>query len=87
VRVGAEREVPARFTLLQSASVARRAIVVVVGPVLWVVALVVVGVVVDQRQAVEFGLIVTLVAFVLSLSVSALARRRRLREERDAEAL
>jgi hypothetical protein len=80
-------ELPARFTPLQSATAVRRAIVVVVGPLLWLVALVVVGVVVDQRQAVELGLIVTLVAFVLSLFMSLLARRRRLlREEGDAEA-
>jgi hypothetical protein len=53
--------------------------------VLWLVAVVVVSVVVDRRDAVEIGLIVTLAASVLSLPVSVVARRRRLREERDAE--
>jgi hypothetical protein len=58
--------------------------VVVVGPLLWFAAVAFLGVVVDRADAVEIGLIVTVTTFVVSLFVSALARRRRLREERDA---
>lgn len=83
--MAAERELPARFTPLHSASPARRALALLVGPLLWLVAIVVVSVVVDRVDAVEIGLRVALVAFVLSLPVSAFARRRRLREERDAQ--
>ena len=75
---------PARFTPLARASRAQRATVLVVGPLLWLAAVIFVGVIVDRGNAVEIGLVVALVAFVLSLLVSALARRRRLREEREA---
>jgi hypothetical protein len=85
LRVAAERELPAQFTPLHSASPGQRVLVLVVGPLLWLVAVVVVSVVADRRDAVEIGLIVTLAASVLSLPVSVVARRRRLREERDAE--
>ena len=74
-----------QFTPLRTASPGRRALVLVLGPLLWLVALVVVGAVVSRYRAVEFGLIVALIAFALSLVVSLVARRRRLHEERDAD--
>lgn len=76
----------AQFTPLRIASPGRRALVLVVGPLLWLLAVVVVGIVVHYRRAVELGLIVSLIAFVLSLVVSMIARQRRLREERAADA-
>jgi hypothetical protein len=77
-------EAPARFTPLQRASPGRRVLVLVVGPLLWLAALLVVGIVVRRSDAVGYGLAVTAIAFLASLGLSALARRRRLREERRA---
>jgi hypothetical protein len=84
-RGATQRELPARFTPLQTASVSRRVLVFVVGPLLWLGAIIVVGVVVDRDGVVEASLLVTLIAFVLGLALSVIARRRRLREEREAE--
>jgi hypothetical protein len=83
-RVSSGQELPARFTPLERASVGRRAAVAIFGPLLWLVGIVLVSVVVDRAEAVEVGLIVTLVAFAVSLFVCVLARRRRLSEERGA---
>jgi Flp pilus assembly protein TadB len=76
-------EAPARFTPQQTASSGRRVLVLVVGPLLWLAALVVVGIVARRSDAVGYGLAVTAIAFLVSLCLSALARRRRLREERQ----
>ena len=83
--MAAAPELPARFTPLQRASVARRALVLVAGPLLWLVGLVVVGTVVDRLGVVEFALALTGIAFLVSVPLSALARRRRLRAEREAD--
>ena len=79
--MAAAPELPARFTPLQRASVARRTLVVVFGPLLWLVALVVVGVVLERRRAVEIALIVTLIALLLSIPLSVLGRRGRIARE------
>jgi hypothetical protein len=76
---------PADFRPLQRASRPVRVLVFVFGPLLWLVALVVVGVVVKRGRAVEIGLIAALTAFLLALVVSMIARRLRVREERAAE--
>jgi hypothetical protein len=82
----AEREgSPPRFRPLQRASPPQRIVVLVLGPLLWLLALVVVGLVVEQSRAVEIGLLAVLVSLPLSLAVSVLAWGLRLREERRAE--
>jgi len=58
--------------------------VAVVGPLLWLVGLLVVGLVVKQSRAVEIGLLAALVSFLVSLAVCGVAWRLRLREEREA---
>jgi hypothetical protein len=78
-------ELAARFTPLQTASASRRVLVFVVGALVWLVAIIVLGVVVDRDGVVEASLFVTLIAFVLGLALSLIARRRRLSEEREAE--
>jgi hypothetical protein len=83
--VASPPEQPAQFTPLDTASPRRRLLVFVVGPLLWLVALIVVGLVVAHSRVVEIGLVATLVAFVIGLGLSATARYRRLREEREAE--
>ena len=80
-----ESELPARFTPLHTASRLQRIAVFVVGPLLWLVAVVIVGIVVHRQSAVEIGLAVTLIAFLVSLVISELARRLRRREERKAD--
>jgi hypothetical protein len=82
--VATPRELPPRFTPLQTVSRSRRVLVLVVGPLLWLVAIIVVGVVVDRDGVVEASLLVTVIAFVLGLALSVIARRRRLGEEREA---
>jgi low temperature requirement protein LtrA len=70
------------FEPLQLAPRSRRVLVVLVGPVLWLIGIVVVGLVVQRRGSVQFGLEVTVIAFLVSLPICWLARLRRLREER-----
>jgi hypothetical protein len=82
--VATPRELPARFTPLQTVSRSRRVLVFVVGPLLWLVAIIGVGVVVYRDGVVEASLLVTVIAFVLGLALSVIARRRRLGEEREA---
>jgi membrane protein YdbS with pleckstrin-like domain len=83
--VGSDYGLPAQFTPLKRASRGRRVLVLVVGPLLWLAAIVAVGLIVKHGRAVEIGLIATLIAFLLSLVVSVVARHLRLREEREAE--
>jgi hypothetical protein len=60
-------------------------LVAVVGPLLWLGALVTVGLVVKRSGAVEIGLLAVLVSFLLTLIVCVVARRLRLQEELEAE--
>jgi Flp pilus assembly protein TadB len=75
----------AEFTPQARASAGRRLLVVVLGPLLWLVGLVVVAVALERWDAVEVGLIVTGCAFVLSLVVAVVGRRRRRQAEREAD--
>jgi len=76
---------PARFTHLQRASRAQRLTALILGPVLWLIGILVVGFVLNRRGAIEFSLTVTAIAFVLALPICWFARSRRVREERRAE--
>jgi hypothetical protein len=84
-RVASDDRLRADFTPLQRPSLPARVLALVVAPLLWLVALVVVAVVVKRGHAVEVGLIAALAAFLLALFVSVIARRLRVREERAAE--
>jgi len=53
------------------------------GPILWLIALIVVAWLVAYTWAIELGLLVALASFVVSLFVLALLRDGRRREERD----
>jgi hypothetical protein len=83
-RVVTTRELPARFTPLQTASGSQRVLVFVVGSLLWLVAITLVALVIVGSRAVGVGLIVMLVAFGFGLALSVIGRRRRLGEEREA---
>ena len=55
---------------------------IVFGPILWVVALIAVGWVVNQKSAVEFGLVIAGASFAGATVVLSLLRLGRRREER-----
>jgi hypothetical protein len=82
--MGAPDRLPAEFTPLRHADRRRRILLFAFGPLLWLAAVVVVGVVVNRTNVVGLGLVVTLIAFVCSFVLSVVARRLRLRDEREA---
>jgi uncharacterized integral membrane protein len=75
---------PARFVPLSRASRARRTAVFILGPLIWLVALLVLAFVVDERDAVEFALIVLAASFLVGLVLIGWTRVVRVREEREA---
>ena len=78
---GAKPDAP--FRPLRPASRPRLIAALVLGPLLWVVALAVVAVLVKRTDAIELGLEVTAGAFVLALIVLPVLWGARRREERD----
>jgi hypothetical protein len=70
------------FSPLQRASRGRLLALVVVGLLLWLAAIVVVGIVVQRTNDVEIGLGVTGAAFVLAVLAALPIRARRIRGER-----
>jgi hypothetical protein len=73
---------PDRFRPLRTASRGRLAVAFVLGPLLWVVAMLVTAVLVERTDAIELGLLVTFAAFVVASIVLLLLWRGRRREER-----
>lgn len=71
-----------RFRPLGEVATWRLVLVVTVGPVMWVVALLVGAWVVEETDAIETGLAITAGSFVLALVVLSLMRAGRRREER-----
>jgi hypothetical protein len=69
------------FEPLRPASRGRLILGLILGPVLWLVALIVAGTILRYTRAIEIGLLVTLVSFLLSLVVLLAIRSRRLRLE------
>jgi hypothetical protein len=55
---------------------------IVIGPMLWVVAVVVAAWLLDQTNAIELGLLITAASIVLAMIVLSLLRLARRREER-----
>jgi zinc transporter ZupT len=70
------------FTPLRPASRRRMLVRAVVGPVLWIVALLVATALVARTDAIEFGLAVAAGSFLLAALVLSLLRAGRGREER-----
>ena len=71
-----------RFEPLRPASRKRLLVAIVVGPLLWVVALITVAWVLHISSAIELGLLIALIAAVVSTIVLVLLRHARLRQER-----
>lgn len=64
----------------------RLIVAVLVGPFLWLVALLVAGVVLERTDAIELGLLVAAVSFLVSLACLLVLRAGRRREEKRFEA-
>jgi hypothetical protein len=77
---------PAPFEPLYPARHSRLVVAFIVGPLLWLVALVVALVLIQRTDAIELGLKITFAAFVLAtaglLALYAVRRRQELRERR-----
>lgn len=76
-------ELPASFRPLLPAPEPRRRLVLVVGPLMWLGALLGLAVVVSRRDAVELALLVVAASFAAGVLVSGWMRLARVREERD----
>jgi hypothetical protein len=73
-----------RFHPLRRAPRARRRMVLIAGPMLWVVALLTVALVIHRTNAVEYALLVLAVSLSAALLLLGWMRAARAREERDA---
>jgi hypothetical protein len=71
-----------RFRPLRPASGPRLIAAIVLGPVAWIVALVIAAWLVDRTDAIETGLLVTVASFLVSAIVLSVLRLGRRREER-----
>ena len=71
-----------RFRPMRPASRSKLIAAIVLGPLMWVVALVVAAWLVHHRDSIEYALAVAATSFVVALLVLLLLRRGRLREER-----
>jgi hypothetical protein len=70
------------FRPLRPASRPKLIAAFVLGPILWVIALLVASWLLDRTNAIELGLLVTAASFVAAAVVLSLLRLGRLREER-----
>jgi peptidoglycan/LPS O-acetylase OafA/YrhL len=84
--VGSDRERPSvRFEPLRPASRGQLIAGFIVGPILWLVVLIVAAWLFDYSRSVAYGLLLTVAAFLVSLLVLALVHvGRRRQEERYA---
>ena len=71
-----------RFRPLRPVSRPRLIAAILLGPVLWAVALAFIARIVEYTDAILLGLIVAAASFVVSIVVLSLLRQGRLREER-----
>ena len=75
-----------RFEPLRPASRGRLIAGFVLGPVLWLVALIVAATLFEYSWAITLGLLVTVASFLVSLLVLGMLNRRRRSQERRYEA-
>jgi hypothetical protein len=71
-----------RFEPKRPASRRRAILALIVGPILWLVALAIVAWLLDYTQAIQLGLAVTIGSFVLSIPFLLVQRAGRQRRER-----
>ena len=70
------------FVPLRPGARAKRVAMLVAGPLVWVVALVVLGRTVEHDDMIEFGLLTAVVSFVVAFALLLLAHSVRVRNER-----
>ena len=70
------------FRPMRPASTPKRIAAVVVGPILWVMLLVIASWLLDHTNAIELGLLISTATFVFAAVVLSLLRLARRREER-----
>jgi L-lactate permease len=80
----AQERVPARFQPLRISADVTRRVAFILGPLVWLVAFLVVAVVVKRRDAVELALIVVVASFGVGVVAAVAMRRARVREEDGA---
>jgi hypothetical protein len=71
-----------RFQALKPAPRRRVIAAFIVGPVMWVVALVLLALTVEQTDAIALGLLAALASFVVALVLLAVVRAARVRNEK-----
>jgi hypothetical protein len=76
-------EPPASFRPLRPPTRAQRTVMIVLGPGIWLVALLALAIVLDRVDAVEKALLILGVCFACALVVLGLTRLRRGRAERE----
>ena len=76
-------EVPRRFSPLRRAPRSTRVALYILGPLLWVAALIVVSLLVREQDAIETGLLVAGGAFVVAIVMLLPQRMLRDRSERE----
>jgi hypothetical protein len=76
-------EPPGRFAPLRPPSRSRLVVLYLVGPLLWVAALVVLSVVLRVRDAVEIALLITAVSFAAAFVLLVPQRAQRVRRENE----
>ena len=77
----ADEQPAAIFEPLRPASRGRLVLGLILGPILWAAALIVVAATLRFTWAIELGLLVTVATFVISLLALSFLRSRRLRQE------
>jgi hypothetical protein len=75
---------PARFVPLRRASRAKRILLFILGPVMWLAAVVVLAFLLHRGDAVEYALVVLVVSFAVGLTLLGWTRMVRVSEEREA---
>jgi hypothetical protein len=80
----AQERVPARFQPLRISADVTRRVAFILGPLVWLVAFLVVAVVVKRRDAVELALIVVVASFGVGVVAAVAMRRARVRQEGGA---
>jgi membrane protein implicated in regulation of membrane protease activity len=76
---------PVRFEPLRPASRRRLVVGLILGPIFWVIALVVASIVWEHSWAIPVGILVTVACFAVSLVVLSLLYKARRRQEREYE--
>ena len=79
---GEARRPTVRFEPLRPAARGRLVAAFIIGPLSWLVALIVVAWVLEYTSAIALGLLVTVASFLVSLLVLAFVRAARRRQER-----